>query len=178
MNVLIKLAYGAAVAALMVLLVAFGIQAFYDGPEPPRPPEPPFARGPLTAPPVTGPGLATPTVATPSPQEIERYEREQREFQQAYEKYQEQRGDYHRNVFLVAATLAVLAIVGGVGVWSRVDAMSLGFIAGGFASLVYGIIQAGGDLDEASPALIFAFVLVGLALVLGAGYRWLSIRPG
>jgi len=37
--------------------------------------------------------------------------------------------------------------------------------------------QAGGDLGETAPAFVFVVVLAGLALVLVAGYRWLSRRP-
>jgi len=176
MTVLVKLAYAAAVAALMVLLVAFGVRAFYDAPGPPEYPNPPLGRQPIVTPAAPGAGIATPTVVTPTPDDLARYEEEQREYQRAYESYEHVRQDYRRNVLLASAAIAVLAIAGGAALWSRVDAMSLGFMGGGFATLLYGVIQAGSDLDEISPALIFVVALAGLVGVLGAGYRWLSER--
>jgi hypothetical protein len=50
-------------------------------------------------------------------------------------------------------------------------------VAGGLGTLLYGVIQAAGDLDEVGSALIFVIVLFGLIIVLAAGYRWLSLRP-
>jgi hypothetical protein len=174
-TVLIKLAYAAAVAALLVLLVAFGVRAFYEGPEEPRFPQPPLViRPPVIVPTTTTGEPGTPVVVTPTPEELARYEQEQRDFQREFERYEDRREDYRRNVFLIAAAFGIVAIAGGAALWSRIDAVSLGFIAGGFATLLYGVIQAGDDLGEVSPALIFVVALIGLALVLGAGYRWLS----
>src|SRR5574341_1171606 len=118
MTVLIKLAYGAAVAALVVLILAFGVRAFYASPKQPEYPQPPFGR-PLAAPPQTGPGLATPTVVTLTPDELARYEEAQRQYQQTYERFEGKRRDYRRNVFLISAAVAVLAVIGGAALWSR-----------------------------------------------------------
>jgi hypothetical protein len=177
MTVLIKLAYAVAVAALLVLLVAFGVRAFYDGPDEPRYPQPPLVIRPPVVPTTTTGEPGTPVVVTPTPEDLARYEQEQRDFQREFERYEDRRKDYRRNVFLIAAVFGIAAVAGGAALWSRVDAMSLGFIAGGFATLLYGVIQAGDDLADISPAMIFVVALVGLALVLGAGYRWLSDRP-
>ncbi len=178
MTVLIKLTYAAAVAAMVVLLVAFGVRAFYGPPKAPEYPQPPVVRSVAPVPSTPGPGVATPTVVTPSAEEIARFDEEQRLYQASYEKYEDERQVYRRNVFLISAAIAVMAIGGGASLWSRVDAMSLGFVAGGFATLLYGVIQAGGDLDQVSPAVIFVVVLIGLGAVLAAGYRWLSPRAG
>ena len=176
MTVLIKLAYAAAVAALMVLLVAFGVRAFYPSPDQPEYPQMPQSfRAPVAAP-APASSTATAAVVTPAPQELARYEEDQRQYQQAYERFEGERRDYRRNVFLMTALISVAAVAGGAALWSRIDAVSLGFVAGGLATLLYGVIQAAGDLDEISPTLIFVAVLAGLALVLAAGYRWLSER--
>ncbi|HXH21319.1 MAG TPA: hypothetical protein VNN10_04760 [Dehalococcoidia bacterium] len=177
MTIPIKLAYAAAVAALLVLLVAFGTRAIAAAPQPPQYPTPPIGRPPVVPPPATTGPQAPPAIVTPVPDELVRYEQEQRDFQRAVERYEDRRREYRRNVFLASAAVAIAAIAGGAALWASFDALSLGFIAGGFATLLYGVLQAGSDLDEISPALIFVVALAGFALVLGAGYRWLASSP-
>jgi hypothetical protein len=50
----------------------------------------------------------------------------------------------------------------------------VGLSMGGFATLLYGVIQAGDDLDRAGPAGLFLVAVIGLALILYTGYRWLN----
>lgn len=167
MIVLIKLFYAAAIAALLVLFVAFGIRTFYSPPKAPEFPQPAIPVRP--APP---PGTAQPE---PTPEQRE-FEEAQRRFQEEFARYEDERADYRRNVFLIAAVLGILAVAGGLALSDRFDAIRLGLVAGGLGSFLYGVIQANGDLDNTGPALIFGVAAIGLALVGYAGYRWLSAQ--
>jgi hypothetical protein len=70
--------------------------------------------------------------------------------------------------------LGVAAVAGGLALPSRVDAIRLGLIGGGLFTVIYAVAQAEGDLEEAGSFVVFIFAAVGLLLILGAGYRWLS----
>jgi hypothetical protein len=164
--VLIKLFYAASIASLLVLLVAFGVRTFYEGPQAPEFPLPPM-RPVIVAP--DGSQART-------PEQVE-FESAQRQFQEDSRRYEDERADYHRVVFLIAAVIGIAAIAAGLALPSRLDALRLGLVAGGLGTLIYGVIQAQGDLDNAAPELIFVVVALGLALVGYAGYRWLTALP-
>lgn len=157
MTVLIKLFYAGALAALLVLSIAFGIRTLYSAPEEPQWPQPPIAR-PLD----------------PGSEALREYEEAQQQYQVAYEEFEHDRAEYRRNVFFVALILALVCVAGGVSLAAHLDALRLGLVAGGLAVLVYAVIQAGGDLGEVGSGGVFVVALIGLALVLGAGYRWLQ----
>jgi hypothetical protein len=167
MTVLLKLLYAASIAALIVLAVAFGVRTFYP---PPEEPEFPRATPDLFRPVPPSPTQPTPTL-TPAQQE---FEEAQIRYQEEYDDYREELEDYHAVVFAVAALLGVAAVAGGVALSSRLDALRLGLVGGGLGTLVYGVIQAEGDLDSIGAAAVFVIVALGLVLVLAAGYRWLS----
>ena len=170
MVVLLKLFYAAAIAALLVLVVAFGIRTVYAPPDAPE--YPGFPRGYLPPGP-TAPG-EVPAPLTPEQQQAIA---EQERYQEEYERYEKKRADYHRNVFLAAAALAIVAIAAGLAAPAYLDAIRLGLVGGGVVTVIYGVIQAGSDLDETDPALIVVVAAAGLALILAFGYRWLATRP-
>jgi hypothetical protein len=166
MTTLIKLGYAGAVMVLLILVVAFGTRVIYEPPEAPQYPRGPFYFGPIAP---------DGSVRQPTPDEIARFEEEQRQYQEAYEEFRDRQAVYRRNVFLIAAAVGLLAVAGGISLHPRLDAMRLGLVLGGLGTLIYGVAQAGGDLGRIGPAAIFIVALVGLALVLAAGYRWLSL---
>jgi len=140
---IIKVFYGLAVAALLILFVVFGIRTFYEAPEEPR---------------VT-------------------YYSEQ----SAWREYENDRADYHRNVFLIAGLLGLASVVGGVVVPQRLDAMRLGLLMGGLGVIAYAVAQASEDLGEMGAEPIFGVAAVGLIVLLLVGYRWLGgrlVQPG
>ncbi len=157
MTILLKLLYAAAITTLFVLLVAFGIRTFYGPPD-----EPDFPRSPIESRP------AEPKPGTP-PAEPQG-EKDQ------YERYQDELSDYHVIVFVVSALVGVLAIAGGVALSARLDALRLGLVGGGLGTLLYGVLQAGGDLDELGAAAVFIVVAIGLLVIGAAGYRWLATQ--
>jgi hypothetical protein len=168
-TVLLKLIYAGAIAALLVLSVAFGIRTFASPPEAPEFPKTPVGFRPV------GPGPDPQTSPAPTAEQRE-FEEAQRRFQDDFERYEHERADYHSQVFIAASILAIVAVAGGLWLPGALDAIRLGLVAGGVGTLIYGVIQASGDLDEAGATVVFVVVLVGLALVLVSGYRWLAAR--
>lgn len=147
MATLIKLFYAAALTTVIILLVSFGVQTFYDGPDGP-----------------TFPGQ----FGRPPTQE------EQSQFEEERLAYESERADYHRNVFIVAGALGLACVVAGVIMNSRLDAIRLGFVAGGVGLIIYGIVQGAEDLGEIGAAPIFVITFIGMAILLAAGYFWLN----
>lgn len=164
MTTLIKLAYAGAIMVLLVLAVAFGTRVVYEPPDAPQ-----FPQGPIFRP--IGPDGQQ---RQPTQAELDEWERVQQEYQERYREYEEDRAVYRRNVFLIAAVAGLVAVAVGISLEPRLDAMRLGLTLGGVGTLLYGVAQAAEDLGRIGPAVLFFVALVGLALLLGAGYRWLS----
>jgi hypothetical protein len=167
MTTLIKLFYAGAITALLILIVAFGIRTVDAPPEAPVFPQTPVGFRPVA------PKLPNEPEPVLTPEQRE-YEENQRRFQEELRVYEEDLEDYHRNVFLAASVIGVLAVAGGIVLSSRIDAIRLGLVAGGLGTLLYGVIQAGSDLSEIGSEVMFGVALVGFVLVLAAGYRWLA----
>ncbi len=189
MQIVFRLAYSLAVAILFVLFVILGTRTFYDEPEPPsyptrplpfqeKPPSP--GEEPLYCDPdarcfKAGRELM-PKDEAQLTEEEKLYVRDQREFYQRQRDYEDDRVDYHRNVFIIATILGVAAIGAGLYLFRRVEAMPLGLLLGGLGVVIFAWAQAAGDFDEIGMAPLFAVVGVGLAVVLAAGY-WLLGLP-
>ncbi len=90
------------------------------------------------------------------------------------QQYQDERVDYHRNVFIVASALGVAAMAAGVYLFRRVEAIPLGLVLGGIGVVIFGWVQTSGDAGEVSTVPLFAVVTVGLGVVLAAGYWFLG----
>jgi hypothetical protein len=90
--------------------------------------------------------------------------------------YEDDRADYHRNVFILASVLGVAAVAAGLYLFQRVEAMPLGLLLGGLGVVLFGWAQAGEDFGEIGMAPVFAVVAAGLAAVLAVGYRYLGLK--
>ena len=172
MSTLIRLAYGAAIATLIILVVAFGIRAAYPPPEEPRFPttQPGFSRQEPALPPGVSPG------AGPNQEELERFQREQQEYQARFEVYKEKRQPYRRNVFLIAGPLALAIIVAGALLSLRNDALRFGLLLGGVITFIYSFAQLGEDIGDVGPVTVLPVAAVGLVLLLLLGYRYMGER--
>ena len=190
MQTLFKLAYSLTVAILLVLFVILGTRTFYDEPESPtfsfRPvPEKPIGEGPgeplycdFDGRCFKGGREITPEEEANLRQEERDYIQEQRELNRRQREYEDERADYHRNVFILASVLGVAAVAAGLYLFRRVEAMPLGLVLGGLGVVIFGWAQAAEDFGEIGMAPLFAVVGVGLAIVLAAGYRFLGlVRP-
>jgi hypothetical protein len=195
-QVAFKLGYSLVVAILFILFVVLGTRTFYaepEGPEPPRLPQP------VPAPPareLEGPGPEgfesifcekdgrcfrggrelTAEDEAQLPEEDQLYIQELREFQLKQQEFEQERADYHRNVFILAGFLGVAAIAAGLYLFRRVEAMPLGLMLGGLGVIIYGWGQAAEDFGEIGEAPLFAAASVGLAVVLAMGYWFLGAR--
>src|SRR3990170_6865532 len=76
--------------------------------------------------------------------------------QTAWEEYEDDRADYHRNVFVVAMVLGVAAVAAGLYLFRRVEALPLGLLLGGFGVVIFAWAQAAGDFDEIGMTPLFA----------------------
>src|SRR3972149_3754671 len=103
-------------------------------------------------------------------------EPESPDFGSRYVQYEDERADYHRNVFIIASVLGVAAVAAGLYLFRRVEAMPLGLVLGGLGVVIFGWVQAAEDFGEIGMAPLFAVVAVGLAIVLAAGYWLLGTR--
>ncbi len=188
MQIVFRLAYSLAVAILFVLFVILGTRTFYDEPEPPAYPTRPFPFA--EKPPSPGQELSCdfdgrcfkggreirPEDEAALTEQERLYIQEQRDFQRRQREYEDDRVDYHRNVFIIAMVLGVAAIAAGLYLFRRVEAMPLGLLLGGLGVAIFAWAQAAGDFDEIGMAPLFAVVGMGLAIVLAAGY-WLLAVP-
>ena len=95
-----------------------------------------------------------------------------------WEQYEQERADYHRNVFIAATVIGVAAVAAGLALFRRVEALPLGLLLGGFGVVIFAWAQAAGDFDEIGMAPLFIVVAIGLVVVLAAGYWFLGLpRP-
>lgn len=62
----------------------------------------------------------------------------------------------------------------GIVLHRRFDALRLGLVTGGLGTLLYAVVQADEDLGDIGSTVVFVVAMVGLALILAAGYRWLA----
>ena len=169
MNLVIKLAYGAAIAVLLTLVVVFGIRAAYEAPDEPQYP---IAQYPIAQYPIPPRGVYPPEAV--ADEEMTRFEEEQRQYEEEWRQYQEDRQDYRRNVFLIAGLIGLGSMAAGVALAKRLDALRLGLILGGVATFIYSFSQAGEDIDDIGTTAILPVAAVGLVALLLLGYRRLA----
>ena len=179
MAALFKVAYSLVVAVLFVLLVILGILTFYKEPLPPSRSVEPYI--------VPGEELLScdfeahcykggRELTLEDEAQLTEGERlfiqERREFYQRYQDYEGDEADHDRNVLVLATALGVTALVVGLYLFRRIEALPLGLLLGGIGVVLFGWVQAADDFDEIGMAPLFIAVGVGLAIVLAVGY-WL-----
>ena len=175
MQTVFKVVYSLVVAILLVLSVILGTRTLYAEPD-----EPQYQYAPVRA--NVDPAYCDPdgrcykegrkmTAADEASltQEERTYVQEQQQFTQ-------DRRDYHRNVFIVASILAVVAVSAGLYLFRRVEAMPLGLLLGGLGVVIFGWVQTAEDFGEIGMAPLFAVAVVGLAVVLAVGYWFLGLK--
>lgn len=183
MQVLFRLAYALVVGILISLFVVLGTHTFYD--------EPDFPVYPPSSSPGTGKNLYCDSIdcyvdgqlLTPSlEQSLSASEQaaleDARAFQRAQREYEEDREDYFRNVFIIAHAIGIAAIAVGLYLYRRVEALPLGLLLGGVGAVIYGWVESSRGPDTMGTAPLFVVVTVGLVIVLGAGYWFLSVKEG
>ena len=177
-----KMAYSLVVAVLFVFFVVFGILTFYEEPRPPaRPVEPYLAPGeePLSCDFEAHCFKGERELTREDEAQLSEGERlfiqERREFYQRYQDYEDDEADHDRNVSVLATALGVTAVVVGLYLFQRIEALPLGLLVGGIGVVLFGWAHAAEEFGETGMAPLFAVVAVGLAIVLAAGYRFLGL---
>jgi len=146
--------YTVFLGVLIAIFVGVGINTFYPAPPAPRMPVEFNTYG-----------------KEPTAEEVAK----QREFDLQMQDYEELMKPYNRNVSIMALTAAVVLLVVGLVVESRIRFVADGVVLGGVLTLIYSLGRgfASGDSKYA-----FVVVSVALAIVLYLGYhRFLRPRP-
>jgi len=131
-----------AIAVVLVLLVIFGVEAFYPSPQYPDYPEPMRAY---------------------NSSEYAEWEQEWMEIQ---EEYRQESAVYDRNVFFIVLPLGVVFAVGGTFIRRRLDIFGAGLILGGIGTMIFAVVPY--DLDN---ILRFAGIAATLAVLVFVGYK-------
>lgn len=144
----LRVVYAVAIAIVLVLVVMFGVEAFYPSPQYPEYPEP------------------IPAYDSP---EYEEWEQERAE---AWDEYEQEVAMYERNIFFVVLPLGVVFAVGGTFVRPRLDIFGAGLILGGIGTMISAITPY--NLDN---MLRFAGIAATLAVLVFVGYKvFFSLR--
>lgn len=183
-----RVAYSLAVAILFVLVVVVGVRLVYDAPDDPGYQAPRFSKvGPAAAEPLycdpdgscfKGGTLLSAEDEAQLTAEERQILQEARDFNRLRADYEDDRAEYHRNVFILASILGAAAIAAGVALFRRVDALPLGLVLGGIGVVIFGWAQAAEDFGEIGMGLLFVVVLVALVVVMACGYWFLGTPRG
>ena len=174
MQTVFKVVYSLVVAILFVLSVILGTRTLYAEPDTPQYQYPP-ARGPEPA--YCDPdGRCFKAGRELTEADEASLTQEERTYVQEQQQFAEDRRDYHRNVFMLAAVLGVAAVAVGLYLFRRVEAMPLGLLLGGLGVVIFGWVQTAEDYGEIGMAPLFAVAAAGLAVVLAVGYRFLGLK--
>jgi len=147
----LKVIYVLAIAALLILLVIVGVQAFYTAPQYPDCYD------------LLGP---QPDYGSPE------YEDWMQECTKAYEAHQKEAAAHDRNVFCIVLPLGAVFAVAGTLIQRRLGIFGTGLILGGTGTMVFATVPY--DLNM---VLRFAGIAAILAVLLFVGYKvFLSSR--
>ena len=75
---------------------------------------------------------------------------------------------YNKNIFFISAIVAILAIVAGLYLPKKVDAIASGFIFGGILVLLQGTVRVFGDLGKYPRVVVLGIELI---LLIWVGYK-------
>ena len=147
----LKVIYVLAIAALLILLVIVGIQAFYPAPQYPDCYD-----------------LLGPAPAYESPE----YEEWDQQCMQLLDEYRQEAGARDRNIFFIVMPLGAVFAVVGTLIQRRLGIFGAGLILGGVGTMVFATVPY--DLNM---VLRFAGIAAILAVLLFVGYKvFLSLR--
>jgi hypothetical protein len=146
---MLKLVYSFFLGLLLVIFVGMGIATFYGSPKAPEYPR------------------ALEVRADPGKEYTVQERKLDEEYQQASKRYGERIESYNRNVSIIALAAAVVLLVLGLTLHTRIDVLADGLLLGGTFTLVYSI---GRSFAGANPKYSFAVTTVGLLVTMIVGY--------
>lgn len=168
---MLRVVYPIAVAVFVIMLVVFGISAFYEGPTATElsspPPEYPKTYG---IPPVEGSPEYAAWEADMAAAEGDwrQWDAENQDIWQAHERNLKY---HHRNIFYITYPIGLLLVVLGLELKLRLDVLRPGLVLGGMGVIIYAVSQ-----PNLSDEIRFIGVAIGLAILIYIGYRTLTER--
>lgn len=148
---ILKVIYILSTAALLIVLVIVGVQAFYPAPQYPNCYE------------LVGPA---PNYDNPE------YEGWEQECAQLMDEYQQETAAHDRDMFFVVLPLGAAFALAGTFIQKRLGIFGAGLILGGIGTMIFATVPY--DLDN---VLRFAGIAASLAVLLFVGYKvFLSSR--
>lgn len=148
---MLKFVYSFFLGLLLVIFVGMGVATFYQAPKAPEYPKALELRS-----------------VTSSPE----YSSEQKQLDQTYQKdyatYNKKTEDYNRNVAMIVLGAAVVLLVLGLALETRIHVLADGLLLGGTFTLLYSIGRSFAGND---PKYSFIVVTVGLVVTMAVGYK-------
>lgn len=152
MKGLIEFLYSVFIGIAVALFVGFGVWAFQPGPQMPEHPETRFS---------------------PSGELTEDDKTKQSEYQQAFEKYDQETKAYSRRVSIIVLVPAILFFLAGLRLMKNNSVVSEGLAVGGVFTSVYALIRAG---HSEHRIIVFSVATVLLVMVILLAQT--KFRPG
>jgi hypothetical protein len=141
----LKVIYVLAIAALLILLVIVGVQAFYPSPQYPD---------------------CYQLLGPPPDYDSPEYEEWDQECMNIVDEYQQEAATHDRNVFYVVLPLGAVFAVVGTFILRRLGVFGAGLILGGLGTMIFATVPY--DLNM---VLRFIGIAVILAVLIFVGYR-------
>jgi hypothetical protein len=147
----LKVIYVMAIAALLIVLVIFGVEAFYPAPEHPDCYE------------LLGPA---PDYESPA------YEEWEQQCGELYDEYRQEAGVHDRNVFFIVLPLGAVLAIAGTFLQRKSGVFGAGLILGGVGTMMFATVPY-----DLSMVLRFAGIAATLAVFIFMGMKvFLSLR--
>jgi hypothetical protein len=147
---ILRVIYVLGIAVALVLLVVFGVQAFYPAPS----------------------YDCYEQLGSPPDYDSPEYEEWQQECTSIMDEYEQRAAVHDRNVFLIVLPLGVVFAIGGTFLQRRQGIFGAGLILGGIGTMIFALTPY--DLDNVPK---FIGIAVILAVLIFVGYKvFLSLR--
>jgi hypothetical protein len=145
---MLKFVYSMFLGLLVVVFVGMGIASFYPSPKMPDYPK-------------------TLQHVDPSKDYTAEQHKQDDAYQQSYKSYSLASASYNRDVSMIVLGAAVLLLVAGLALHTRISALADGLLLGGTFTLIYSI---GRSFNTDDPKYSFMVVSVGLVVTMVVGY--------
>src|SRR6266545_2774142 len=151
---MLKFVYSFFLGLLLVIFVGMGVATFYESPKAPE----------------------YPRVLQTDPGKFTAEEKKiDKEYQKKNEQYLEHAKHYNRNVAMIVLAAAVVLMVLGLTLHTKIDALADGLLLGGTFTLLYSI---GRSFASEDPKYSFVVVTTGLIVTMIVGYlKFIKPQP-
>jgi hypothetical protein len=170
--IVFRLAYALAVAIFFILLAVFGQRTFISEPDFPFALQPLRGQDDLYC---SESGCFRQGIELDEADDDKLSEEDLR-YVRTFRAYQDDREDYSRNVFVISASLGVMAIAVGVYLFRRVEALPLGLVLGGIGVALHGWVESSRGESEMEESYAFIVAAIGFVVLAAGGYWFLGVR--